>query len=114
NLTAPNPVTNQEFGQIVGEVLGRPSFVPAPGFAMKAVFGEMSVVLLEGQRAIPQKLLDLGFKFKFETAQAAVRALLDTSAHANGVVAPAAGAPTSPTPTAAENKDKSPAVAGKE
>ena len=76
NLTAPNPVTNKEFGQIVGEVLGKPAFMPAPGFAMKTVFGEMSIVLLEGQRAIPQKLLDLGFKFKYATARAALQALL--------------------------------------
>lgn len=76
NLTAPNPVTNKEFGKLVGEVMGRPSVMPAPGFAMKTIFGDMSLLLLEGQRAVPQKLLELGFKFKFETAQAALRDLL--------------------------------------
>ena len=76
NLTAPNPVTNKEFGKLVGEVMGRPSVIPAPGFAMKTIFGDMSLLLLEGQRAVPQKLLELGFKFKFETAQAALRDLL--------------------------------------
>lgn len=97
NLTAPNPVTNQEFGRLIGEVLGRPAFMPAPGFAMKIAFGEMSVILLEGQRAIPQKLLELGFKFKYETAQAALRALLGGQ--------PAASA----TP-----QEKAPVAAGKE
>ncbi len=76
NLTAPNPVTNKEFGKLIGEAMGRPSVMPAPGFAMKALFGDMSLLLLEGQRAVPQKLLELGFKFKFETAQAALRDLL--------------------------------------
>lgn len=76
NLTAPNPVTNKEFGLTVGEVLGRPAFMSAPSFAMKSVFGEMSLMLLEGQRTIPQKLLELGFKFKYETIQIALRALL--------------------------------------
>ncbi|MCB0059280.1 MAG: TIGR01777 family oxidoreductase [Caldilineaceae bacterium] len=80
NLTAPNPVTNKEFGKLVGEVMGRPSVMPAPGFAMKTIFGDMSLLLLEGQRAVPQKLLELGFKFKFETAQAALRDLLGDKA----------------------------------
>ena len=103
NLTAPNPVTNKEFGQCVGEALGRPAFMPAPGLAMKSVFGEMSVILLEGQRAIPQKLLDLGFKFKYETAQAALGHLLGAPPAAN---TPPAAAP--------EAKVKQPASAGKE
>lgn len=99
NLTAPNPVTNKEFGKLIGEAMGRPSVMPAPGFAMKALFGDMSLLLLEGQRAVPQKLLELGFKFKFETAQAALRDLLgdkSTSAPApangNGSAKPEAAA----------------------
>lgn len=89
NLTAPNPVTNKEFGKLAGEAMGRPSVIPAPGFAMKAVFGDMSLLLLEGQRAVPQKLLAAGFKFKYETAQAALRDLLGdkstpTASAANG------------------------------
>ena len=76
NLTAPNPVTNKEFGKLIGEAMGRPSVIPAPGFAMKSLFGDMSMLLLEGQRAVPQKLLGAGFRFKFDTAQAALRDLL--------------------------------------
>lgn len=100
NLTAPNPVTNQEFGRLIGEVLGRPAFIPAPGFAMKIAFGEMSVILLEGQRAVPQKLLELGFKFKYETAQAALRALLG-------------GQPAASTASATP-QEKAPVATGKE
>lgn len=76
NLAAPNPVTNKEFGKMIGEVMGRPSFMPAPDFALKTVFGEMSTILLEGQRVVPKKLLDLGFEFRYPTPRAALEALL--------------------------------------
>ncbi len=105
NLSAPNPVTNKEFGKLIGEVLGRPSFMPAPGFAMQTVFGEMAVILLEGQRAVPQRLLELGFKFKYETALAALKDLLGAPAATNG--ASSAAKPT-------EEKKPEPVAAGKE
>jgi len=93
NLTAPNPVTNKAFGKAIGEAMGRPAVMPAPGFAMKAIFGDMALLLLEGQRAVPQKLLELGFIFKFETAQAALRDLLGAapaqSVKSNGATASA-------------------------
>jgi uncharacterized protein (TIGR01777 family) len=76
NLTAPNLLTNAEFSQVAGRVLRRPAFVPVPAFALRLLFGEMSIVLLEGQRAIPRRLLDLGFNFRFGEAEAALRDLL--------------------------------------
>lgn len=76
NLTAPNPLANAEFARVLGEVMGRPSFMPAPAFAIRLVFGEMSVVVLEGQHALPKRLLDAGYKFKFSSAEAALRDLL--------------------------------------
>ncbi len=76
NLAAPNPVTNKTFGQAIGKVLGRPAIAPAPAFAMKALFGEMSTVLLDGQRAVPKRLEELGFTFAFPTVQAALQDLL--------------------------------------
>ncbi|MDX1993954.1 MAG: TIGR01777 family oxidoreductase [bacterium] len=75
NLTSPNPVTNAEFSHAIGRVMGRPSFVPAPGFAFKAAFGDVSMVVLEGQRAIPQRLQELGFTFLFPDAEGALRDL---------------------------------------
>jgi uncharacterized protein len=80
NLAAPAPVTNAEMGKLVGETLGRPAVVPTPSIAMRTVFGEMATLLLDGQRAVPTKLQALGFGFKFETAQAALRDLLGTKA----------------------------------
>lgn len=106
NLAAPNPVTNQEFGKIVGEVLGRPAVMPAPGFAMQALFGEMAVILLEGQRAIPQRLLELGFTFTYATARQALDALLGTR--------PASSAEPVATPDKAKASEKQPVAAGKE
>lgn len=76
NLTAPNPPSNAEFIKAVGQALGRPTAVPVPGFALKLAFGEMSTVLLDGQRAAPQRLLDLGFAFRFVDPVLAVRDLV--------------------------------------
>ncbi|MCB0063261.1 MAG: TIGR01777 family oxidoreductase [Caldilineaceae bacterium] len=76
NLSAPNPVTNKQFSQIVGAQMGRPALLPAPSFAIKTVLGEMSTVLLDGQRAVPQKLEEAGFVFTYPTAQEALSQLL--------------------------------------
>jgi uncharacterized protein (TIGR01777 family) len=76
NLTAPNLLTNAEFSRVAGRVLRRPAFVPVPAFALCLLFGEMSTVLLKGQRAISRRLQDLGFTFRFPEAEAALRDLL--------------------------------------
>ena len=75
NLAAPTPVTNKQFVQALGEIINRPSFLPTPGIAMQLLFGEMAVVLLEGQRAVPAALQALGFEFKYATLEAALAAL---------------------------------------
>ncbi|HEY8475843.1 MAG TPA: TIGR01777 family oxidoreductase [Chloroflexota bacterium] len=84
NLTAPNPLTNAAFGKVLGRVLGRPSFVRTPALALRLAFGEMGSVLLEGQRVLPRRLLDAGFRFRFPDAEAALRALLGRQALAPG------------------------------
>lgn len=76
NLCAPNPLTNAEFGRVLGRVMGRPAFIPTPGFAIRLVLGEMATLLLDGQRAMPKRLLELQFAFRFPTADAALRDLL--------------------------------------
>ncbi len=76
NLSAPQPLTNKAFTRAIGKVLGRPTFMPVPAFAMHAMFGEMSTLLLDGQREIPARLLKEGFKFKFTDAEAALRDVL--------------------------------------
>jgi NAD dependent epimerase/dehydratase family enzyme len=76
NLTAPHPKTNGELAKLIGRIMGRPAFIPVPGFALKLAFGEVADVVLEGQRAAPRRLLDLGFEFRFPTAEAALEDLL--------------------------------------
>jgi uncharacterized protein (TIGR01777 family) len=66
NATGPQPVTNAEFSNALGHALHRPSFIPAPGFALKIMLGEMAgALLLSGQRALPVRAADLGFSFYF-------------------------------------------------
>ena len=76
NLSAPSPLTNVEFGRALARVLGRPAFLRVPAFAVRLVLGEMSTVVLDGQRAIPKRLMDLGFEFHFTEARPALRDLL--------------------------------------
>ncbi len=65
NLTAPQPVTNEEFGKTLGHVLRRPHLIPLPAFALKALVGEVAIVVLEGQRVMPVRLAELGYNFRF-------------------------------------------------
>jgi hypothetical protein len=76
NLSAPNPVTNAEFSKTLGKVMNRPAVVPTPAAALRLVFGEMATVLLNGQRGIPENLLDLGFTFGFTEVEPALLDLL--------------------------------------
>lgn len=75
NLTAPNPVTNKQLAQVLGETMKRPLVAPVPGFAMKAAFGEVTTVVLDGQRVLPKRLLELGYSFKYSTIQQALTAI---------------------------------------
>ncbi|MBR9793732.1 MAG: TIGR01777 family protein [Gammaproteobacteria bacterium] len=74
NLTAPQPVTNKAFVGAFANALNRPAFMPMPGFALKVIMGEAADMLLTGQRVIPQKLLDAGFEFKFDSVDKAFAA----------------------------------------
>ena len=75
NLTSPNPLTNDDFGRALARVIGRPHLIPVPSFAMRAAFGEVSMVVLEGQRVIPRRLQELGFEFEFTDLDTALRDL---------------------------------------
>lgn len=77
NLAAPGAVTNRELASELGRVLGRPSFVPTPAIALRLALGEMATLVLDGQRAVPTRLLESGFDFRFPKLDAALRDLLD-------------------------------------
>ena len=64
NATAPEPVTNTEFGKALGKALHRPAVAPIPGFAIKALYGDMAMIVTEGQRVIPRRTLELGYAFQ--------------------------------------------------
>ena len=79
NLTAPNPVRQKEFARALGRALRRPAFLPVPAFALRLLFGEMADALLTGQRAIPRRLLEAGYTFRFPTLETALRNLLQSA-----------------------------------
>jgi uncharacterized protein (TIGR01777 family) len=64
NLTAPEPVTNRDFSKALGRTLHRPAVAPVPAFAIKLLYGEMSTVVTTGVRAVPKRLLELGYRFR--------------------------------------------------
>ena len=76
NLAAPNPVTNQAFSAQLAEAMGRPAFVPAPALAMRTALGEMATLLLDGQRVVPSRLLELGFDFQYPELENALSELI--------------------------------------
>lgn len=76
NLAAPNPPRNRDFVRDLGRAMGRPSLMPTPSFALRALFGEMSTVLLDGQRAVPASLQRGGFAFTYPHAIAALQDLV--------------------------------------
>lgn len=76
NTTTQFPVTNKEFGKILGKVLKRPCYLPVPGFVLRLAIGEFSEYILKGRKVIPEKAIDNGFVFKFEKLDIALENLL--------------------------------------
>ncbi|MCJ7818270.1 MAG: TIGR01777 family oxidoreductase [Syntrophales bacterium] len=76
NLTAPYPVRNRDLARTLGRVLHRPSFMPTPAFMLRLALGEFADTLLTGEKVLPKRLLDAGFKFEFPTDEAALADLL--------------------------------------
>ncbi|KAG0605288.1 hypothetical protein M758_9G046000 [Ceratodon purpureus] len=76
NGTAPNPVRMAEMCDRLGAILGRPSWLPVPEFALKALLGEGATVVLEGQRVLPKRAQELGFSFKYRYISDALKAIL--------------------------------------
>jgi uncharacterized protein len=72
NLTSPDPVTNRIFAKNLGKILHRPSWFPIPSFLLRMILGEMASVILEGQRALPAKLLSAGFTFTYPAIEMAL------------------------------------------
>ncbi len=76
NLVAPGIVRHKEFARELGRVLKRPAFLPTPVWGLRLIFGEVAQVLASGCRAVPRKLLALGFRFAFPYLRQALEDLL--------------------------------------
>jgi len=77
NCTAPGIVTNGDFTKIMAKAVKRPVLIPfVPGFVLRAVLGEFGLFLTDGQRAVPEKLLKEGYRFKFPGLKEALEDLL--------------------------------------
>lgn len=73
NLSAPDPATNRDFSRALGRALHRPAIMPVPPVALKLLYGEMAEIVLEGQRAVPERLLELGYEFRHPDLDEALR-----------------------------------------
>jgi len=74
NVVAPNAVTNAEFTEALGRVLGRPTFTTVPAFALKFALGQMAEdTAVASQRIVPRRLNEAGFRFELPTLEAALR-----------------------------------------
>lgn len=77
NCTAPEPVRNKHLTEVLGKVMGKPTFMPAvPEFVIRMIKGEFGNVLLKGQKVMPEKLLNAGFQFQYPDLSTTLQDLL--------------------------------------
>jgi hypothetical protein len=76
NFCAPEPVRNETLAKTLGEVLHRPAVVPAPAVVVSTALGEFGDALLSSQRAVPERLLQLGFEFRFPDLRPALEEIV--------------------------------------
>lgn len=76
NATAPTPVRQAEFAQVLASILRRPSFLPAPAFAIKTALGEFGTEVLGSRKVLPERVLASGYEFRFPRLDAALRDLI--------------------------------------
>ncbi len=65
NITIPEPTRMEDFGKVLASVINRPYWFPTPAFALKLLLGEMSTLILDGQRAVPARLLESGYTYYY-------------------------------------------------
>ena len=78
NVVAPEAVSLRDFCNILGRIMNRPSWAPVPAFVLHTALGEMAEMLLTGQRAIPRKLQDAGFEYRYPRLEQALRGIMET------------------------------------
>lgn len=75
NLTAPNPVTQNDLGASIAQVINRPHWTVVPSSVMSLILGEQSIMVTKGQRVLPEQLTNIGYTFKYPTIQVALEDL---------------------------------------
>ncbi len=76
NIVSPEPLSNEQFSKVLGKVLSRPAFTRVPSFALSLAFGEGAQVATHGQRVVPKRLLEMGYKFRYPNLESSLRNLL--------------------------------------
>lgn len=76
NVTAPRPVRMRELCRELGDVVGRPSWLPVPGMAVTLLLGEGATAVLDGQQVVPARLQADGFPFRFRDVRGALQAIV--------------------------------------
>jgi uncharacterized protein (TIGR01777 family) len=84
NLTAPEQLMMKDFYHTLGKAMKRPSWLPIPGFVLRILFGEMAEeTILSGQRAVPKRLMEAGYKFDYPKAEEALKEILSSKKGSN-------------------------------
>jgi hypothetical protein len=76
NATAPQAATNKRFSRALGRALNRPAIAPIPAFAIRALYGGMAKLVVEGQNAVPRRTLELGYRHQHADLDDALRSAL--------------------------------------
>lgn len=76
NAVAPGAQMYKDFARVLGGVMGRPSWAPVPGFAVQIIVGESAELVTTGQRVVPKRAQELGYKFQYPTSEGALREIL--------------------------------------
>lgn len=76
NLTTPEPLTNADFGRTLARTMRRPYWLPVPSLALKLLLGDMSTLVLDGQRVIPKNLISAGYPFRYSRLEDALKDVL--------------------------------------
>lgn len=76
NVVAPGPIKNKDFSEILGDVIGKPVFLPpTPKIALKLALGEMSQVVLSSQFVQPKRLMEAGFEYRYSDLRRALESI---------------------------------------
>jgi hypothetical protein len=76
NAVAPGAQMYRDFARTIGNAMGRPSWAPVPGFAVRIVAGEAAELITTGRRVVPKKAQELGYRFEFPSSVSALRDVL--------------------------------------